>query len=139
MNQLVCVLIFDMTKKYIFGFFLLIFVSNYFNFLGFNFLVRNLDTEDAPNLKKRTNLYFILMNCAYIATFGLAFVVWFGPWCSQDNLYPPVLTFCAILYWINCGYHYYLNKHGYFLRWIEPQEIDIASLSFKKSDSVAQS
>ena len=122
-----------MTTKYIFGFFLLIFVSNYFNFLGFNFLVRNLDTEDAPLLKKRTNVYFILMNCAYIATFGLAFVVWFGPWCSSDNLYPPVLTICALLYWVNCGYHYYLNSHGYFLKWIKPQELDLSSLSFKNT------
>lgn len=126
---LISVLVFDMTIKYIFGFFLLIFISNYFNFLGFNYLVRNLDTDDAHTLKSRTNVYFVLMNCAYLVTFGLSFVVWFGPWCSSDNLYPPVLTICALLYWGNCGYHYYLNAQGYHLKWIEPQGIELSSLS----------
>lgn len=129
---MVCVLIFETTTKYIFGFFLLIFFSNYFNFLGFNYLIRNLDTDDAASLKKRTNVYFILMNIAYIVVFSLSFIKWFGPWCSPSNLYPPVLTLCAILYWANCGYHYYLNTHGYYLVWIEPQQIELATLSFKE-------
>ena len=76
------------------------------------------------------------MNCAYIVTFGLSFVVWFGPWCSATNLYPPVLTICALLYWINCFYHYYLNSHGYYLKWIKPQELDVTTLSFKNTTSI---
>jgi len=116
---LIGVLIFDLTKKYILCFFLLIYLANYINFLGFNQLIRMLNTgeSEVESLKKRTNCYFYTMNFLYAANLVLACFEYFGPFCSQNNLYPKCLTSAAALYVINYGYHRYLHGNHYFLKW----------------------
>jgi hypothetical protein len=96
---------------------LLIYTANYINFLGYNVLIRNIKTSEGPELRKRTNPYFITMNLIYLLNFGLAFTQFFGPWCTSNNLYPPCLTIAACLYWTNYAYHSYLSKNSFFLKW----------------------
>lgn len=110
-------LIFDLTTQYIFAFFLLIYTANYINFLGYNVLIRRIKTVEGPELQKRTNLYFYSMNVLYIVNFLAALNSWYGPWCTPRNLYPPCMTFAALLYVINYFYHVYMNRHDYFLKW----------------------
>ena len=104
------VVAFDLTKKYIFAFFLLIYAANYVKFLGYNVMIRNVKIAEGPMLKQRTNLFFIIMNIAYLVNFCLAFTEFFGPWCTPNNLYPPCLTIAALLYWANYFQHLYLQR-----------------------------
>lgn len=84
---------FEIGTKFIAAFFLMIYIANYINFLGFNFLTRNLRTPEGKYLKKKMNPYFITMNVLYIIVAGLSFVEYFGPWCTGKKVYPPVLSF----------------------------------------------
>ena len=68
-----------MTSKYIAGFFLLIYLSNYLNFLGFYKILDTLPGAPGIKLRLTTRWYFITMNCLYAVTFLLAFVPRFGP------------------------------------------------------------
>lgn len=76
------VIAFDLGTKYIAGFYILVFFSNFINFLGFNHLVRKLRTPERKLLRKRTNLYFLIMNILYIICFVMTLTAEFGPWCS---------------------------------------------------------
>lgn len=110
-------LFFDLTVQYIFAFFLMIYLANYINFLGYNVLIRRIKTQEGPMLKQRTNIYFYVMNGLYVANLLLAVTDWYGPWCNQDWLYPLCLHSAALLYVANFVYHLYLNKNDYFLKW----------------------
>lgn len=114
---LITLLFFDLGQKFIAGFYLLVFFQNYINFLGFNYLVRKLRTPERKLLRKKTNLYFLVMNTLYLINFILTFTKKYGPWCTQTNLYPPVLDFTAILFIFNAMFHFYAHYNGYWLRW----------------------
>jgi hypothetical protein len=75
------VVVFDLTKKYIVVFFLLIYSADYFNFVGYNVMLRSLNVPDAQKLKKRTGIFFIVMNILYLLNLILALTDLFGPWC----------------------------------------------------------
>jgi len=70
---LCAVLAFDMGTKYIAGFYLLVFLSNFINFLGLNYLVRKFRTPERKLLRKNTNVYFLIMNVLYIVCFIMTF------------------------------------------------------------------
>jgi hypothetical protein len=108
------VVVFDLTKKYIVVFFLLIYSADYFNFVGYNVMLRSLKVSDAQKLKKRTGIFFIVMNILYLLNLILAFTDLFGPWCSP-HVYPLCFTFAAALYWMNYSYHTYLKSNHYFI------------------------
>ncbi len=79
---LCAVIAFDLGTKYIAGFYLLVFFSNFINFLGFNYLVRKLRTPERKLLRKRTNLYFLIMNMLYMICFVMTLTSEYGPWCT---------------------------------------------------------
>ena len=79
---LCAVIAFDLGTKYIAGFYILVFFSNFINFLGFNYLVRKLRTPERKLLRKRTNLYFLIMNILYMICFVMTLTAEFGPWCT---------------------------------------------------------
>lgn len=79
---LLALVFFDVGAKYIAGFYLIVFFQNYINFLGFNYLVRKLRTPERKLLRKKTNLYFLVMNMLYLVNFIMTFTVNYGPWCT---------------------------------------------------------
>lgn len=85
---LMSLIAFDLGTKYIWGFYLLVFFSNYINFLGLNYLVRKLNSPERKILRRRTNFYFMLMNLLYMFNFVMTFTESFGPWCTKTHLYP---------------------------------------------------
>ena len=104
-----------MTKKLIAGFFILVFMSNYFNFLGFYKILDNLPGLPGMKLKEKTRWYFITMNCLYAATLLLAFVPRFGPKCTSDKVYPPCMNWVSCLFIINFIFHCVINcRKNYF-------------------------
>lgn len=106
-----------MTSKYIVGFFVLIFFSNLFNFLGFYKILHTLPGAPGAKLRSRTRYYFIVMVCLYALTLGLAFVPRFGPFCTSQKLYPPVMNWTACLFIINFVFHVVINcRKDYFLK-----------------------
>lgn len=116
---LFAVIAFDLGTKYIAGFYILVFFSNYINFLGFNYLVRKLRTPERKLLRKRTNLYFLIMNSLYIICFLMTLSENYGPWCTPKRLYPPVMTFASILFVLNAAMHFFMHSQGYWLKWEE--------------------
>jgi hypothetical protein len=107
---LIALIAFDLGTKYIAGFYILVFFSNFINFLGFNYLVRKLRTPERKLLRKRTNLYFLLMNMMYIVCFFMSFTNRFGPWCTDDELYPPVMNFATVLFVFNAAMHFLMHS-----------------------------
>jgi len=108
---------FDLGTKYIAGFYLLEFFTNFINFLGMNYLVRKLKTPERKLLRRKTNFYFLIMNLLYMVCFVMSFTAAFGPFCTNTQLYPPVMRFATILFLINAGWHTYMHKKNYWLRW----------------------
>ena len=105
-----------MTHKYIVGFFLMIYLSNYFNFLGFYKILENLPGAPGKKMKDRTRAYFITMNVLYAVTLAMAFWPKFGPFCRAEKVYPAVLNWTACLFIINFVFHCVINcRKGYFL------------------------
>jgi len=70
---LVSLIAFDLGTKYIAGFYLLVFFSNFINFLALNYLVRRLKTPERKLLRRKTNFYFMLMNILYMGVFAMTF------------------------------------------------------------------
>lgn len=79
---LVALIAFDLGTKYIAGFYILVFLSNYINFLGLNYLVRKLRSPERKILRKKTNFYFLCMNILYMINFVMTFTKSYGPWCT---------------------------------------------------------
>lgn len=77
----------------------------------------NTGETEVDSLKKRTNCYFYTMNILYLLNLVLACFSYFGPFCTQQNLYPKCMSIACALYVINYMYHYYLHKNNYFLQW----------------------
>jgi hypothetical protein len=107
---LCAVIAFDLGTKYIAGFYILVFFSNFINFLGFNYLVRKLRTPERKLLRKRTNLYFLIMNILYMVCFVMTLTNEFGPWCKPTQLYPPVMNFANVLFCFNAAMHFFMHS-----------------------------
>ena len=106
---LIMLIALDMTSKYIAGFFLLIYMSNYFNFLGFYKILDNLPGAPGVALRQKTLWYFRLMNVLYVLTLGLAFVPRFGPYCTAEKVYPACMNWTACLFIANFIFHLVIN------------------------------
>ena len=97
---------------------MLIFCANYINFMGFQIILRNLPGAAGRRLKKRTQWYFVGMNCLYALTLLLAFVPRFGPTCTADKMYPPVMNWTSCLFIVNYIFHLVINcNKGYYLEY----------------------
>jgi hypothetical protein len=121
---ILCALIaFDLGTKYIAGFYILVFFANFINFLGFNYLVRKLRTPERKLLRKRTNMYFLIMNMLYIICFVMTLTNEYGPWCTQTQLYPPVMNFATVLFCMNAAMHFFMHSQNYWLKWEEHPKI----------------
>ena len=99
---LILMCVFDHINKYISLFYLLVFAQNYINFLGLCYLLR---------LK---HFYYGMQLCYFIC-FLLSFTAKYGPFCTQQNVYPPVLVFTALLFVTTALLHFYFHFHKYWL------------------------
>lgn len=115
---LIILIALDFTRKYIAGFFVLIFLSNYFNFLGFYKILDTLPGEPGVVLRQKTLWYFRVMNVLYAVTLILAFVPRFGPFCSAEKVYPPCMNWIACLFIVNFIFHVVIdcNKDFFFAK-----------------------
>jgi len=114
--QLIGLIALDMTTKYIFGYFILILASNYFNFLGFYKILDTLGGAPGEALRQKTGWYFRIMNGLYALTLLLAFVPTFGPYCTSEKVYPPCMNWAASLFLINFVFNCVIScKKDYFL------------------------
>lgn len=105
-----------MTHKYIAGFFLMIFLSNYFNFVGFYKILQNLPGAPGKKMREKTRAYFITMNVLYVLTAGMSFIPDFGPFCRAGKVYPACMNWAACLFIINFVFHCVIScRKGYFL------------------------
>ena len=91
----------DFTMKLIPLFFLLVLLANYFNFVGFFYIMKNLPSNRGRNLRKRTKTYFVTMNCLYLGVLALSFVPGFRPMCTDEKVYPVVMNFASCLFLLN--------------------------------------
>ena len=105
----------DMTQQYIAGFFLLIYMANLFNFIGFRKILDNLRGEPREALKEKTRHYFTVMYVLYALTLFLAFFPRFGPYCQAEKVYPPCMNWTACLFIINFIFHLVISsRKDYF-------------------------
>ena len=113
---LVLLIVLDMYKKLIAGFFILIFFSNYFNFVGFYKILDHLPGQAGIQLRDKTRWYFIVMNVLYALTLLLAFIPMFGPECRANKVYPACMNWTANLFIINFIFHCVIkyNKDYFF-------------------------
>lgn len=99
----------DMTRKLIPVFFVLILLANYFNFLGFNNILRTLPAMQGRQLRRRTKIYFGVMHFLYFSVAVLACVPHFWPLCTDEKSYPAVLNFAGMLFLANYIFHFVIN------------------------------
>lgn len=99
----------DLTQKIIPVFFVLIFLANYFNFVGFYFILRTLPCMEGRRLRRRTKIYFFVMNCLYLSVIIMSFFPTFWPVCTDEKAYPPVLNFASMLFIVNYIFHFVVN------------------------------
>jgi len=74
------------------------------------------ELDEGANLKKRTRVYFWIMNSLYAVVLGIA-VFWLRPVCRDAKVYPYVFNFSAFLFILNCIYHYIIHSMDYGLTW----------------------
>ena len=99
----------DLTKKIIPVFFVLIFLANYFNFVGFFYILRTLPCMEGRRLRRRTKFYFAIMNCLYLSVPVIACFPSFWPLCTDEKAYPPVLNFASMLFIVTYIFHFVIN------------------------------
>lgn len=104
----------DFTLKIIPLFFLLVLLANYFNFMGFFYVMKSLPGNKGRKLRRRTKSYFIIMNCLYAGVLALAFVPGFRPMCHDHKTYPAVMNFASCLFLINYVFHWYVKCNKKF-------------------------
>jgi len=113
---LIGLLVLDLTKQIISGYFFLIFIANFINLTGFMLILRNMPGKAGKVLWQRTKFYFIFMLFLYGLVFTLSFFDRFKPVCTSEKVYPAVLNFTSTLFIINYFFHLYLNcNKKYFL------------------------
>ena len=112
---LVTLIVMETTQKYIAGFFLMIYLANLFNFIGFKKILDNLRGPPHDAIKKKTSCYFKVMYVLYALTLLLAFIPRFGPFCRSDKVYPPCMNWTAMLFIINFIFNCVMQcKKDYF-------------------------
>lgn len=99
------VIAFSFMRKYIIGFFLLIILANYFNFLSHNYLINHLETHEASKLKSYMDRYAYMMNSCYLLLVILVIFHQLPPKCSDYDLFPSVLYLTTALYVANLLNH----------------------------------
>jgi hypothetical protein len=114
---LAALIAFEVGRMYVAGFYILVFFSNFINFLGMSLLVRKLKTPERKLLRRKTNFYFLIMNLLYMVCFVMSFTQEYGPWCTNTNLYPPVMNYATVLFFMNAAFHTFMHYKKYWLRW----------------------
>ena len=107
--MLFTLLVMDVTYKIIPVFFVLILLANYFNFAGFFYILRSLPLMEGRHLRRRTKIYFLVMNCLYLAVIICACIPHFHPLCTDEKLYPYVMNFASMLFIANYMFHFVVN------------------------------
>ena len=131
----------DVTKKIIPVFFILILLANYFNFIGFNYILKNLPCMHGRILRKRTRMYFFSMHCLYVIVACMAAWPTFYPICRIDKPYPLVMNLASCLFIVNWIFHLVINRNkDYFLMILtvpQPAEeaIDLTSNDYTKKQA----
>jgi hypothetical protein len=87
----------EVGTKYIFGFFIMNFLSNYINFMSFYMVIYQMRTPEHEDMVKRVRWYVITGHIIYGGILIAACIPRFGPYCRSDKLYPPVLSWSEIL------------------------------------------
>lgn len=114
--QLIGLIVLEETTKYIFGYFIMVTASNYFNFLGFYKILGNLGGAPGEALREKTKWYFRVMNGLYALTLLLSFVPRFGPTCTSEKVYPPCMNWASTLFLVNFVFNMIIAfKKDYFL------------------------
>ena len=99
----------DLTVKIIPVFFILVLLANYFNFVGFFYILRTLPCMEGRKLRRRTGAYFIIMNCLYVSVVLTALAPPFWPLCTDEKAYPVVMNFASMLFIANYIFHFIIN------------------------------
>ena len=102
--------------KLIAAFFMITFFANYMNFWSLMYLVRNVETTEGVALRRRTRVYFYVMNFLYIFVACVA-IFWLRPVCKYGKLYPYVFNWSAMLFVFNALYHFIIHSMDYGLLW----------------------
>ena len=113
----------DLTRKLIPVFFVLILLANYFNFVGFNQVLRTVPSMEGRQLRRRVKVYFGIMHCLYLGVAILALVPSFWPLCTDEKIYPRVMNYASMLFIANYIFHFVLNckKRKILERWTVKQ------------------
>mmetsp|Transcript_40138 Transcript_40138/g.52593 ORF Transcript_40138/g.52593 Transcript_40138/m.52593 type:complete len:212 (-) Transcript_40138:114-749(-) len=120
--MLLTLLAMDLSMKIIPVFFVLVLGANYFNFIGFWLMVRNLPKIKGRSLRRRTMCYFVNMNILYLAIVIMAFFEPFHPKCTQEKAYPIVMSWASFLFVINYFFHCIVNYNmEFFIKPIEEE------------------
>ena len=115
----------DLGKKLIPVFFVLIICANYFNFIGFWLMIRNLPAIKGRSLRKRTKIYFWSMNLLYTLVVVMALIPNYRPLCQHKKHYPHVMQWASCLFLINYCFHWVIFcRKEWFLRPIEEAHSD---------------
>ena len=113
---MILLLVMDVTVKIIPVFFVLILLANYFNFVGFNYILKNLPCMHGRILRKRTRFYFFTMHCIYVVVAVMAAWPPFYPMCREGKPYPLVMNLASCLFLVNYIFHLVINRNkDYFL------------------------
>ena len=105
----------DFTAKIIPIFFVLVLLANYFNFIGFWYILRTLPCISGTILRRRVKYYFYTMNSLYVIVIIIACIPGMRPLCTDDKEYPYVMNFAMMLFNINYVFHFYINcNKGYY-------------------------
>ena len=128
----------DVTKKIIPVFFILVLLANYFNFVGFNYILKNLPCMQGRILRKRTRIYFLSMHILYVTVGVMAAWPTFYPICRENKPYPVVMNLASCLFIVNYIFHLTINRNKeYFLMILtvpQPAEeaLDVTSNEYAK-------
>ena len=105
----------DLTTKIIPVFFTLILLANYFNFIGFWYILRTLPCIAGTILRRRVKYYFYTMNSFYVIVIIIACIPGMHPLCKDDKVFPHVFNYAMMLFIINYVFHFYINFYkGYY-------------------------
>jgi len=102
--------------KYIVAFFVMTLLANYMNFWSLMYLVRNVETTEGVALRRRTKVYYYVMNALYIIVILVACFL-YQPICKAGNVYPVVFNWSAFLFIFNALYHWIIHSMDYGLLW----------------------
>eukprot|EP00347_Sterkiella_histriomuscorum_P014611 403360221 len=104
--ELIAIFVFDLTHKYVMGFYVCFLVSTFCQFLLFNLLLRTDVMSNDSNTLKKLQPFNIIYMLAFIAIVVLSFIPGVGAYCQYDGVYPIIylalfllhLTLCSVIY-----------------------------------------